>query len=142
MKVLSIRSVTVLVNLLLTAALLGAGCGDDTGDGGGGTGAAGAAGGAASGGDGGTAGAPTGGAGGTPTGEGCPGLCVAGGFDDGTEMDFGGGVVECLCDGDGTGISEDDCDDYCAEFDVEPAAALVTTEVTANDKCVCDGTGS
>lgn len=54
-------------------------------------------------------------------------------------MDFGE-VIECLCAGSGTGIEQASCTDYCAEFDIAAEDALLSTENSANDKCVCDGT--
>jgi hypothetical protein len=72
--------------------------------------------------------------------EGCAGLCTGAGFDDGEETDFGGGVVECVCEGSGDGIAEADCDAYCADFDVGPEDALRSENASPNDKCVCDGT--
>ena len=70
----------------------------------------------------------------------CTSLCTDAGFDDGTEEDFGGGLVECTCSGSGDGIEQADCTTYCEEFDVSAEDSLLSTEETANDKCVCDGT--
>lgn len=72
--------------------------------------------------------------------EACTNLCVGAGFDSGTEENFGGEVIECLCAGSGTGIAQDDCSDYCSGFDVAPENSFLSTEFSANDKCVCDGT--
>lgn len=70
----------------------------------------------------------------------CASLCRDAGFDGGEEVDFGGGVVECTCAGAGAGLSQSGCADYCAPLGVNADAALLSTEVVANDKCVCDGT--
>lgn len=70
----------------------------------------------------------------------CAGMCQTAGFDDGTEVDYGAGVIECTCQGEGDGIAEAACDSYCEPHGVDAANALLSTEVTANDKCVCDGT--
>ncbi len=70
----------------------------------------------------------------------CTLLCTGAGFDEGTSTDFGGGLVECLCAGDGDGIAEQDCDDYCGIFDVGADKALLSSEASDDDKCVCDGT--
>ncbi len=70
----------------------------------------------------------------------CATLCTGGGFAGGAEVDYGGGVVECTCEGSGTGISQDECTDYCADFGVAAEYAYLTSEVSTDDKCVCDGT--
>jgi hypothetical protein len=75
------------------------------------------------------------------TADGCSGLCVSAGFDDGVETDFGGGVVECQCSGTGGGIAQDACAAYCADFGVAPETSYLSSEFATNDKCVCDGTG-
>jgi hypothetical protein len=126
----SARRLTLLLLSTLTfvgSSLALAACGDDSGTGSGGPG------GANGGGQ---------GAGGGSSAEGCPGLCQGAGFDDGDEIDFGGGVIECTCEGTGSGITEEACDAYCDPFGIDPANALLSSENSANDKCVCDGTGS
>jgi hypothetical protein len=74
-------------------------------------------------------------------GEGCPGLCTGAGFSGGTETDYGGGVIECVCAGSGEGIAQDDCTAYCADFGVGADRSFVSGDVSPGDKCVCDGTG-
>lgn len=71
---------------------------------------------------------------------GCEGLCVDSGFTSGNEMDFGGGLIECFCDGTGGAISQEDCSAYCAEFGVSPENSILSQTNVPNDKCVCDGT--
>ncbi len=75
-------------------------------------------------------------------GAGCGGLCTGAGFAGGEEADYGGGVVECQCSGEGEGIQADDCATYCADFGVSPDRSFVTSESGADDKCVCDGSGA
>ena len=83
----------------------------------------------------------SGGKGAAGGGEGCPGLCTGGGFGGGEEVDFGGGVIECQCSGEGDGLQADDCASYCADFGVAPDRSYITSEFAPNDKCVCDGSG-
>ena len=119
-----------------TMAML-VGCGDSGTGGAGGTGSGGeSAGGEAAGGE--AAGGEA--AGGSAPAEGCAGLCTQSGFDDGTEMDFGNGLVECSCDGTGGEIMKADCEAYCADFGVDAADSLLSMTNVPNDKCVCDGT--
>lgn len=80
------------------------------------------------------------GGGGGGEGDGCSMLCTDSGFSSGTETDFGGGLIECQCEGSGVGILQEDCNAYCAEFGVPPEDSLLSTTNVANDKCVCDGT--
>lgn len=88
---------------------------------------------------GGTGGGTTGGTGGGTGGDtdGCNGLCEGAGFESGTETDFGGGLVECQCNGDGDVILQDDCTAYCSDFGVSAEDSLLTVD---GDKCACDGT--
>jgi hypothetical protein len=72
-------------------------------------------------------------------GDGCDGLCTGAGFASGEEFDFDP-VFECMCDGDGDGIEQADCNAYCAGFGVDADNSYLSTETTTNDKCVCDGT--
>ncbi len=74
-------------------------------------------------------------------GEGCAGLCAGAGFPSGTETDYGGGVIECVCSGEGEGIAQDDCTAYCADFGVGADRSFVSGDVSPGDKCVCDGSG-
>lgn len=67
----------------------------------------------------------------------CSVLCTDSGFTSGDEMDFGSGVVECLCEGSGDSIAKSKCETYCDQFGVSPENSLLNSE---NDKCVCDGT--
>lgn len=73
--------------------------------------------------------------------DGCEDLCEAGGFADGRVQTFTSNVVECQCTGAGRGVAKAACEGYCSEFSVRPENALLSTEVSPNDKCVCDGTG-
>jgi hypothetical protein len=117
--------------LALGATAMAVGCGDDTGSAGsGGTGGAGG-------------GATTSATSSTGTGgaaDGCAGLCVASGFDQGDEQDFGNGLVECLCSGGAGAVAKADCESYCAAFGVAPADSLLGMDVVESDKCACDGT--
>jgi len=70
----------------------------------------------------------------------CGSLCAGGGFSGGEEVDYGGGVIECTCAGSGTGLSAEACADYCEPFGVSAEHALLSSEASADDKCVCDGT--
>lgn len=70
----------------------------------------------------------------------CNSLCTDAGFESGTEEDFGGGLIECTCSGEGDGITQESCNTYCADFDVTEENSYLSTENTDNDKCVCDGT--
>ncbi len=70
---------------------------------------------------------------------GCAGLCQTGGFTGGQELDYGD-VVECVCEGSGTGLAQDDCSAYCADFGVAPEFSYLSENAAPNDKCVCDGT--
>ncbi len=81
-------------------------------------------------------------AGGAPAVAGpCVDLCVEANFDSGDEMDFGNGLVECLCAGAGEALEQSACTDYCSEFGVGPNESYLTMEVAdVIDKCVCDGT--
>ena len=73
--------------------------------------------------------------------DGCVGLCTGAGFDGGTETDYGGGLVECVCEGSGGALTQDACADYCSAFGVDAANSLLGEDVSPNDKCACDGTG-
>lgn len=56
-------------------------------------------------------------------------------------MDFGNGVVECLCEGTGGEVAKTACESYCSKFGVGAADSFITAERNAKpDKCVCDGT--
>jgi hypothetical protein len=70
----------------------------------------------------------------------CGSLCAGGGFSGGEEVDYGGGVIECTCAGSGSGLSAEACADYCEPFGVSAEHALLSSEASSNDKCVCDGT--
>ncbi len=70
----------------------------------------------------------------------CTSLCTASAFVSGTQTTFTGSVVECQCEGAGTGIPQESCTNYCAEFAVSAANSFLSTTNSANDKCVCDGT--
>lgn len=72
---------------------------------------------------------------------GCAGLCTGAGYTGGTETDYGEGLIECVCDGSGDGIEQDDCSAYCADFSVDAEHSYLSTNAEPNDKCVCDGTG-
>jgi hypothetical protein len=74
--------------------------------------------------------------------DGCTSLCSDAGFRDGTETDYGGGLVECVCEGTGAALTQDACTDYCAGFGVDAAHSYLGEDVSPNDKCACDGTGS
>jgi hypothetical protein len=72
--------------------------------------------------------------------EGCGGMCMEAGFDEGEEMDFDP-VFECVCSGGTAELTEAACDAYCEDsHGVSAANALLSMQTTANDKCVCDGT--
>lgn len=118
---------------LFVGALLSVACGDSGGGSGGDAGAQGDGGGNT----GASGDSPTGGG---STGEGCEALCKGAGFASGDEMDFGGGVIECVCGGSGSGIAQTDCSAYCADFDVAADRSYLSMQSIANDKCVCDGT--
>ena len=77
----------------------------------------------------------------TASADGCVGLCTGAGFTGGTETDYGGGLVECVCEGTGGAVTQDACTDYCSDFGVDAANSLLGEDVSPNDKCVCDGTG-
>lgn len=110
--------------LLILGALVSSGCGDDDDDDdGGGGGANNAGNNEGSGGDG-----------------ACGTLCTGAGFSGGEEADYSGTVLECTCSGSGNGIAQADCADYCEAFDVGADKAFLSTEISDNDKCVCDGT--
>lgn len=71
----------------------------------------------------------------------CVDLCTGAGYASGHEMDFGNGLVECLCAGDGEALEQSACTDYCSDFGVSAEESYLTTEVAdVIDKCVCDGT--
>ncbi len=70
----------------------------------------------------------------------CDSLCKDANFTDGDEMDFGGGLVECQCSGSGDGLEKSSCETYCDQFDVSAENSLLSSENSADDKCVCDGT--
>jgi hypothetical protein len=70
----------------------------------------------------------------------CETLCTDASYDSGTETDFGGGLVECQCEGSGDELEKSSCETYCDQFDVSPADSLLSSETNPNDKCVCDGT--
>ena len=72
--------------------------------------------------------------------EACNTLCTDSNFDSGDEIDFGGGLIECTCAGEGDGIEQTACADYCADFDVSEENSILSTNETEHDKCVCDGT--
>lgn len=77
----------------------------------------------------------------TPTtAEGCPGMCVDAGFADGNEADYGGEVIECQCTGGSGELDLGTCETYCEGFGVAASNTYLSSEVTTNDKCVCDGT--
>lgn len=88
-------------------------------------------------GDGGGGGGGDGGGGG---GDGCNGLCTGAKFASGKATDFGGGVVECVCEGTGGSVAKSACEAYCAPLGVPAAKAFLSENKTPNDKCVCDGT--
>jgi hypothetical protein len=69
----------------------------------------------------------------------CSDLCVAGGFEGGSQMDFDK-VTECLCEGSAGAIAQTACASYCDAFDVPADKSFLSSERLANDKCVCDGT--
>ncbi len=71
--------------------------------------------------------------------DGCAGLCQTGGFTGGEEKVYGE-LVECVCEGSGTGLAQADCTAYCADQGVDAEFAYLGQDVSANDKCVCDGT--
>jgi len=104
---------------LAVGGVLGVGCGDSGGGG--------------AGGDGGSSGTGS-------DGSGCTSLCKSAGFDSGDEMNFGGGVIECVCAGAGQGLAQTECASYCAGFKVDAKAAYLSQNTAPNDKCVCDGT--
>jgi len=114
------------------------GCGDDSGDGGGGGGATSSQTSSVT-----TTASSTSASGSTSSGGSgtCSGICTGAGFSGGTEEMFAGNIVECTCTGAGNGLDETTCDTYCAPFGVDAMNALLTTENSPNDKCVCDGTG-
>lgn len=70
----------------------------------------------------------------------CAGLCTDAGFSGGTETDYGGGLVECVCEGSGGAITQDACSAYCSGYDVDAAHSYLSENAAPNDKCVCDGT--
>ncbi len=74
-------------------------------------------------------------------GDTCNTLCVAAKFASGKATQFGADVLECQCSGTSSvgGITKPACETYCAPK-VAPAKALLSSEVSPNDKCVCDGT--
>ena len=74
------------------------------------------------------------------SGDACNTLCTGAKFASGKATDFGGGVIECQCEGTGTGVQKTNCETYCAPYKVPAAKALLSSEKTPNDKCVCDGT--
>lgn len=92
------------------------------------------------GGDGGGGGGGDGGGGGGGGGDGCNGLCTASKFASGKATDFGGGVVECVCEGSGGSVAKPACEAYCAPLGVPAAKSFVSENKAPNDKCVCDGT--
>jgi len=81
-----------------------------------------------------------GGGGGGGGGDGCNGLCTASKFASGKATDFGGGVVECVCEGTGGTVAKTACEAYCAPLGVPAAKSFVSENKAPNDKCVCDGT--
>lgn len=82
-----------------------------------------------------------GGGGGGGGGNGCGGLCKGAGFTDGTETDFGKGLVECQCSGTGGDVTKTACESYCSKFGVSAAKSFLSAEPGAKaDKCACDGT--
>lgn len=86
-------------------------------------------------------GSGTGGGGGGGNGSGggkCTSLCTDAKFTSGTQTDFGGGLVECVCAG--AGVAKTACETYCVTFTVSADKALLSMDKIANDKCVCDGT--
>lgn len=74
-------------------------------------------------------------------GDGCNKLCVDAKFSSGKATQFGMDVLECQCSGTSSvgGITKPACETYCAPK-VAPAKAFLSSEVSPNDKCVCDGT--
>ena len=92
------------------------------------------------GGDGGGGGGGDGGGGGGGGGDGCNGLCTASKFASGKATDFGGGVVECVCEGSGGSVAKPACEAYCAPLGVPAGKSFVSENKAPNDKCVCDGT--
>jgi len=73
-------------------------------------------------------------------GAGCTSLCTGSGFASGSQMNFGGGVIECVCSGAGKAIAQADCGAYCADFDVAADKSYLSMQTVQGDKCVCDGT--
>lgn len=73
-------------------------------------------------------------------GDGCNGLCTSSKFASGKATDFGGGVVECVCEGTGGNVAKAACEAYCAPLGVPAAKSFVSENKAPNDKCVCDGT--
>ncbi len=78
----------------------------------------------------------------TDAADGCAALCTDAGWSDGVETDFGGGVVECVCEGSGDELAQEDCAAYCDAFGVAAEHAYLSQASSPNDKCVCDGTQS
>lgn len=70
----------------------------------------------------------------------CAGLCTGAGFPGGEATDFGGGLVECVCDAGSGAIEQADCATYCDQFGVAAEDSILSTSATPDDKCVCDGT--
>ncbi|MBX3188639.1 MAG: hypothetical protein KF819_16600 [Labilithrix sp.] len=128
---------TLLRTLLVTCAALVIAPACSSSDDKGSSGGAGDGGAAEAGGDSGAS--PDAGGGG---GDACNTLCVDAQFASGKSTDFGSNVVECQCAGTsaGGGIKKPACEAYCGPLGVAPAKSFVTTEVSMNDKCVCDGT--
>jgi hypothetical protein len=127
MRVSSAVSLPSLASLLVVSVMFAAACGSSGGGDGSGTG-------------GGTGGGGGGGDGGGGGGGKCTSLCTDAKFTSGTQTDFGGGLVECLCAGAGTGVAKAACETYCVAFKVSADNALLGMDNIANDKCACDGT--
>lgn len=130
------------IGFVIFAGVFGAfGCGDDAGAGGAGGGTSATSGQAGSTTTKASTGSTTSTTASTSTGgaDACGAICTNAGFSGGTEMIFGGDVVECTCTGTGNGLDQNTCDTYCASHGI--GTAFLTTENSPNDKCVCDGTG-
>ena len=69
----------------------------------------------------------------------CQAICGGAGFSAGNKTDYGGGLVECQCSGNGVGLVQAACGEYCAQFNVGAQNAYLSMTVSDNDKCVCDG---
>lgn len=77
----------------------------------------------------------------TDAADACSALCATGGFTGGHENVYGE-LVECVCEGSGTGLAQDDCTAYCADLGVAEEFAYLGEDASPNDKCACDGNAS